>query len=83
MYVGRARKKDPVKGRQSDKGPPPMKRLRLRGDWSDTGPNARPENEVSPQQVRTPEPRASSSAEEDEQPRNQAAEGAINSPIKN
>ena len=26
------------------KSPPlPMKRLRLRGDWSDTGPNARPE----------------------------------------
>jgi hypothetical protein len=24
---------------------PPMKRLRLRGDWSDTGPNARPEGE--------------------------------------
>jgi len=23
---------------------PPMKRLRLRGDWSDTGPNARPES---------------------------------------
>lgn len=26
---------------------PPMKRLRLRGDWSDTGPNARPECEDS------------------------------------
>lgn len=24
---------------------PPFKRLRLRGDWSDTGPNARPESE--------------------------------------
>ncbi|KAF4523573.1 hypothetical protein B566_EDAN014884 [Ephemera danica] len=24
---------------------PPVKRLRLRGDWSDTGPNARPERE--------------------------------------
>ena len=24
---------------------PPLKRLRLRGDWSDTGPNARPESE--------------------------------------
>ncbi|KAK3107632.1 hypothetical protein FSP39_018774, partial [Pinctada imbricata] len=24
---------------------PPVKRLRLRGDWSDTGPNARPESE--------------------------------------
>lgn len=23
---------------------PPIKRIRLRGDWSDTGPNARPEN---------------------------------------
>ena len=26
---------------------PPLKRLRLRGDWSDTGPNARPEREQS------------------------------------
>ena len=26
---------------------PPLKRLRLRGDWSDTGPNARPESEHS------------------------------------
>jgi len=25
--------------------PPPVKRLRLRGDWSDTGPDARPERE--------------------------------------
>lgn len=24
---------------------PPVKRLRLRGDWSDTGPGARPERE--------------------------------------
>ena len=24
---------------------PPIKRLRLRGDWSDTGPQARPERE--------------------------------------
>jgi len=26
---------------------PPMKRLRLRGDWSDTGPDARPERDRS------------------------------------
>ena len=26
---------------------PPVKRLRLRGDWSDTGPEARPESERS------------------------------------
>ena len=30
-----------------------MKRLRLRGDWSDTGPNARPEAELSPGQQGT------------------------------
>ena len=29
-------------------GHPPIKRLRLRGDWSDTGPNARPEGERPP-----------------------------------
>lgn len=27
--------------------PPPVRRLRLRGDWSDTGPNARPEREAA------------------------------------
>lgn len=26
-------------------GLPPIRRLRLRGDWSDTGPDARPERE--------------------------------------
>lgn len=31
-----------------EKSPPPMKRLRLRGDWSDTGPNARPEVDRTP-----------------------------------
>ena len=35
-------------GAGTEKGPPPMKRIRLRGDWSDTGPNARPEGETSP-----------------------------------
>ncbi|KAK9747163.1 WD domain, G-beta repeat [Popillia japonica] len=29
------------------KSPPPVRRLRLRGDWSDTGPDARPERENS------------------------------------
>ena len=27
--------------------PPPVRRLRLRGDWSDTGPSARPANEMA------------------------------------
>lgn len=27
--------------------PPPVRRLRLRGDWSDTGPDARPERELA------------------------------------
>lgn len=27
--------------------PPPVRRLRLRGDWSDTGPDARPERETT------------------------------------
>lgn len=27
--------------------PPPVRRLRLRGDWSDTGPEARPEREMA------------------------------------
>ena len=31
----------------SNEVPPPMKRLRLRGDWSDTGPEARPGDQSS------------------------------------
>lgn len=33
-------------GTQMD-SPPPVRRLRLRGDWSDTGPEARPEREMA------------------------------------
>ena len=33
-----------AKAKVRDRSPPPMKRLRLRGDWSDTGPNARPDS---------------------------------------
>jgi hypothetical protein len=33
-----------ARGRQ-----PPVKRIRLRGDWSDTGPDARPERDRSQQ----------------------------------
>lgn len=29
------------------RSPPPVRRLRLRGDWSDTGPDARPERETT------------------------------------
>uniref|UniRef100_UPI00398F6612 DDB1- and CUL4-associated factor 6 isoform X3 n=1 Tax=Pristiophorus japonicus TaxID=55135 RepID=UPI00398F6612 len=32
-------------GREPEIRQPPVKRLRLRGDWSDTGPRARPESE--------------------------------------
>lgn len=46
--MGNARKKSNPGGSKVEKGPPPMKRLRLRGDWSDTGPNARPESEPPP-----------------------------------
>ncbi|KRT80181.1 WD40 domain-containing protein [Oryctes borbonicus] len=34
-------------GKRERKSPPPVRRLRLRGDWSDTGPDARPERENS------------------------------------
>ena len=33
-----------TKSKVRERSPPPMKRLRLRGDWSDTGPNARPDS---------------------------------------
>ena len=45
MYVGRPEGRRCARARESksEKSPPPVKKLRLRGDWSDTGPNARPE----------------------------------------
>ena len=42
-------------GRVRERSPPPMKRLRLRGDWSDTGPNARPETQPPEPEMETPE----------------------------
>ncbi|XP_019875248.1 DDB1- and CUL4-associated factor 6 [Aethina tumida] len=35
-----------VSGHRARLSPPPVRRLRLRGDWSDTGPNARPERDT-------------------------------------
>lgn len=44
LWVGKRPKgSSSSKSRVRERSPPPMKRLRLRGDWSDTGPNARPE----------------------------------------
>uniref|UniRef100_A0A667WTC6 Ddb1 and cul4 associated factor 6 n=1 Tax=Myripristis murdjan TaxID=586833 RepID=A0A667WTC6_9TELE len=37
--------KGPSQHNKSEQRQPPVKRLRLRGDWSDTGPLARPESE--------------------------------------
>uniref|UniRef100_A0A673L4R4 DDB1- and CUL4-associated factor 6-like n=1 Tax=Sinocyclocheilus rhinocerous TaxID=307959 RepID=A0A673L4R4_9TELE len=37
--------KGPSEERRDELRQPPVKRLRLRGDWSDTGPRARPESE--------------------------------------
>ncbi len=57
-----------------------MKRLRLRGDWSDTGPNARPESEESPPAVQTPEGGAGASSGSEEEAVNaleQAANGEM------
>ncbi|CAG9818494.1 unnamed protein product [Phaedon cochleariae] len=34
-------------GKRDRLSPPPVRRLRLRGDWSDTGPDARPERDGS------------------------------------
>jgi len=45
LKVGRpSRRKKSSRARNSS--PTPMKKLRLRGDWSDTGPNSRPETET-------------------------------------
>uniref|UniRef100_A0A182JTJ9 WD repeat-containing protein 55 homolog n=1 Tax=Anopheles christyi TaxID=43041 RepID=A0A182JTJ9_9DIPT len=47
--VGTARQAEglPVTGGNVISGTVPVRRLRLRGDWSDTGPNARPAHELS------------------------------------
>ncbi|KAG5889420.1 hypothetical protein JTB14_032754 [Gonioctena quinquepunctata] len=34
-------------GKRERMSPPPVRRLRLRGDWSDTGPDARPERDTT------------------------------------
>ncbi|KAJ8940357.1 hypothetical protein NQ314_010739 [Rhamnusium bicolor] len=36
-----------VTGKRERMSPPPVRRLRLRGDWSDTGPDARPERDTT------------------------------------
>lgn len=33
--------------KRARRSPPPVRRLRLRGDWSDTGPDARPERDTA------------------------------------
>lgn len=40
-------KRSKTSNQQSVDSPPPVRRLRLRGDWSDTGPDARPEREMA------------------------------------
>lgn len=40
-------KRTKSKSEQNSGSPPPVRRLRLRGDWSDTGPNAMPESEAT------------------------------------
>lgn len=39
-------KKTKTMNNSKEDSPPPVRRLRLRGDWSDTGPAARPEREL-------------------------------------
>ena len=43
LCVGQRPNNTGAKNKVRERSPPPMKRLRLRGDWSDTGPNARPD----------------------------------------
>lgn len=45
--VKRSTKSSNANTRQDTSSPPPVRRLRLRGDWSDTGPDARPERELA------------------------------------
>lgn len=45
MDAGAQRLNGIMENEESSANSPSVKRLRLRGDWSDTGPHARPENE--------------------------------------
>lgn len=36
-----------IRAKRERLSPPPVRRLRLRGDWSDTGPDARPERDTT------------------------------------
>ncbi|XP_053678141.1 DDB1- and CUL4-associated factor 6-like [Anopheles nili] len=45
--VGRIPKRNTNRQPTSGEGPTPVRRLRLRGDWSDTGPEARPSQEAN------------------------------------
>lgn len=45
--VEKFKKSKANKNQQNTNSPPPVRRLRLRGDWSDTGPDARPERETA------------------------------------
>lgn len=40
-------KRSKTSSQRNAESPPPVRRLRLRGDWSDTGPDARPERETA------------------------------------
>lgn len=45
--VDKLKKTKANNNQQNTNSPPPVRRLRLRGDWSDTGPDARPERETA------------------------------------
>ena len=78
LFVGNPASKSSASsaGKRPEMPPaPPMKRLRLRGDWSDTGPNARPERDLSPR-VQTPGEESGVSAEE-----SSGGESAANEPV--
>lgn len=47
LTMTQKQKRSKTDSRHSIDSPPPVRRLRLRGDWSDTGPDARPERELS------------------------------------
>ena len=47
LCVGKRPTNAGSKTKVRERSPPPMKRLRLRGDWSDTGPNARPDTGIN------------------------------------
>ena len=78
LCVGSRPTYDTKESKPDQSPPPPMKRLRLRGDWSDTGPNARPDTGQAPPPPSSGQPNQESQAGEEVSEENVSDESSQN-----